>query len=445
MSDKYEAIEELGRGGFGVVEKVRDSRGGHFARKTFCPSPGIPREAHAGLKKRFRREVMTQSEHGGKAILPIIDYDLDGDSPWFVMPLAEKTYTEQIEEDRANGIINADALADILNGLESLHELDYTHRDLNPNNILLHDGRWKLSDLGAVLPPSGHTVTLTEQTVIYTENYCAPEQRKDFHRARPSADIYSFGCILHDIFVNGHRTPYQKHTAEGPIGIIIEKCTEQNPDRRPSISKLRELLLDTLIELGGKCAVRDEQASAWLVKLDSIDSWSDDDYENFARFFASLDLHARTDGHQSQWVHSLSTPFLTRVTSDALLTIATRDDGVSHSIIEKYCEWAGSTAFLFHYADTVCSRLTTLFDNGGPQVKALALVSMLRLGSSHNRWHVMRCALSRCSDPDMPRELAVRLRMEISIENGNSPLRRCVSELQWDNNRVHPEIRKLLK
>jgi serine/threonine protein kinase len=445
MPDKYKFQQELGRGGFGVVEKVQDEHGQVLARKTFKPSQAVPTSAYDSLRKRFKREVLTQSEHGGNAILPVIDYDLDGDSPWFVMPLATKVYTQQIQEDRTSGTFDADALADIINGLESLHQLDYTHRDLNPNNILLHDGRWKLSDLGAVLPPAGHTVTLTEQTVIYTEAYCAPEQRKDFHKARPSADIYSLGCILHDIFGTGERTPYHKHTADGAIGIVIEKCTEINPDKRPTISKLRVLLLDVLIEMGGKCAVQDAKAGEWLNKLDSIDEWKNEDYDNFARFFASLDTSARENGQDERWVHSLSTPFLTRVPSPALAVIAKKDDGISHGIIEKYCEWAGSTDFLFHFADIVCSRLATIYDNGSSQVRAMSLVTLLKLGDTHNRWHVMRSALLRCSDVNMSSNLATRLRMEIVVEGAESSLERCVQELKWSIDRLHPEIRKLVE
>jgi len=123
------------------------------------------------------------------------------------MPLADRTYENQIADDRSSGSVDIDAIADILNGMQYLHDMGYVHRDLNPKNILLHDGNWKLSDLGAVLPPTGHTVTLTEGTIIYTEKYCSPEQRNDFHKAQAPADIYSFGCIFHDIYGTNVRVP----------------------------------------------------------------------------------------------------------------------------------------------------------------------------------------------------------------------------------------------
>jgi len=240
----HTTIKLLGRGGFGKVEEIRDDQNRVVAKKTFLPAYTIDVAYHDKLRKRFKREVETQRQLGGNEIIPIIDFSMSGDSPWFTMPLAEKLYQDQIVADKKSGKVDIDAIADILNALQFLHQMEFVHRDLNPRNILKHDGKWKLSDFGAVLPPTGNTATLTEDTIIYTEQYCAPEQRRDFHASKPSADVYSFGCILHDLFGDRARTPYGKHSAPGPIGLIIEKCTEQAPERRPSIRVLRGLVLD---------------------------------------------------------------------------------------------------------------------------------------------------------------------------------------------------------
>ena len=375
--------------------------------------------------------------------MPILDNDLKGDEPWFLMPIAEKTYEEQIKIDRLKGKIDIDAIADILNGLEYLHEFGYVHRDLNPKNILLVEDTWRLSDFGAVLPPSGQTVTLTEGTAIYTEQYCAPEQKNDFHNAKPAADIFSFGCILHDIFGNGTRTPYSKVTAPGVMGHVIEKCTEKTPARRPNIRALRTLVIDQLIEIGGHCKVEDEESDHWLEKLDKIDSWKDNDFDQFARFFESLDIHEKEDGYEDDWVSSLSTPFLTRLPSVAIKKIVERGDGFCDAILEKYCLWAGNTGFLFAFADTIATRLASIFDQGRPEHKAMAFASLVNLGADHNRWYVMRKALRRVGKNEIDEKLAQRLRIELVAEELERKFERCLEIVQWDVDLLHPELRKI--
>lgn len=441
----YTRVREIGRGGFGVVEEVADQDGRRFARKTFAPAASVPVAAHANLRKRFRREIITQQELGGTEILPVLDHGMDGADPWFVMPLADQTYQQKIAQDKANGAVDVKPLADILNGLQRLHDLGYVHRDLNPNNILLSDGVWKVSDLGSVLPPSGQTVTLTEDTIIYTERYCAPEQRQDFHNAQGSADVYSLGCILHDLYGTYTRTPYAQHSANGAIGVIIEKCTNHNPLKRPKIELLRTLVLDAVLEEGGLCAVEDEQASEWLHRLEGIEQWGDSDFEQFARFFANLDTSEKADGHVSGWVYSLSTPFLTRISSDAIRRIVERHDGVSSAIVDKYCDWTRKTAFEFNFSDNVCSRLTAIFDHGTPADKASAFAALVSLGSSHNRWYIMRCMLNRCQRDRIDSGLAKRLAIELKTEELEWTFNRCIMELKYDKLQVAPELIALCK
>lgn len=442
---KYTVCDEIGRGGFGVVHKVTDEKGDYYAMKTFAPASYIPTFTHDKLRKRFRREVMIQKELGGAEILPVLDSCLDIEDPWFVMPLAESTYDKHIEQYRSGTTIDVDAVADILNGLDFLHKHGFVHRDLNPKNILLHDKKWKLSDLGAVLPPTGMTVTLTEGTAIYTEQYCAPEQRHDFHSAKPPADIYSFGCILHDIFGTTSRIPYGRCSADGAIGIIIEKCTDPIPNKRPSIDVLRTLVIEALIEAGGLCKVVDEKAEEWLARLDNIADWKDAEYEAFARFYAALDITERSPGHENAWVYSLSTPFLTRLSNAALISISRRNDEVADAVIGKFCEWVNTTSFLFSYSDLICTRLISIYENGSLNHKAMSFASMLRLGASHNRFYIMREALARLSPTSLPAEMSKRIKIEIQVEKLEWALKHCVEATEWNVEQIHPDISTLLK
>lgn len=440
-SETYTVIERIGRGGFGVVEKVRDKNGEFFARKTFAPQVLDPKVQN-NFRKRFKREVIIQQELGGAEILPVIDHDLNCQDPWFIMPLADKVYSAQIKDDKFEGNLNVAPITDILNAMQFLHKLGYVHRDLNPNNILLHEGKWKLSDLGSILPPSGGTVTLTQDTIILTEKYCAPEQRMDFHNAQEEADIYSFGCILHDIFNGKERTPYATHTATGGIGIVIEKCTHQNPKRRPSLRKLKSLVLDTILDDGDTCKIENEKSSEWLARLSRVEEWDEKSFDEFARFFAELDYEERTSGMSVKWVDSQSTPFLTRMPLEAMVYISKRKDGTATAIIEKYCEWAGETPFDFDFADSICMRLASVFDEGSNSMKAYAFAVMVRLGNTHNRLYVMRSMVNRCKKDVCKPSLEKRLAIEIKTEDIEWDFKRCILEIGLDPSKLAKDLAK---
>lgn len=426
---QYERICKIGNGGFGIVEEVKGSQGQRFARKTFV-APQNDSQAKMKLKKRFSREVKTQLEIGGDEIFPILDYDLNCEDPWFVMPLAQATYREQIKNDQFEGNVTVSALGDILNALQKMHDLGFVHRDLNPNNVLLHDGKWKLSDLGAILPPNGGTIVLTEDTAIFTESYCAPEQRKNFHSAEPTADIYSFGCILHDLFGKGQRTPYAQHTAEGDIGVIIERCTHLNPAKRPTLSRLRSLLFEALRDEEIVSRRLDEKSEEWLERLEDLKRWPEEMVEDFGRFFLSLDTEERANGRDEKYLQSETTPFLTRLSIKTIKRLSKAGKGVTNAVLEKYCEWVDSTDFDFDFSDNVCLRLRSIIEHGGPTQAAAAFLALVRLAHGHNRYFVMRTVVALSRNEQLDSNLVRRIAMELKIEGREHEFKGCVRTLK---------------
>lgn len=214
-------------------------------------------------------------------------------------------------------------------------------------------------------------------------------------------------------------------------------------ERRPTVSVLRGMLLNALVEIGGHCKVVDERSEEWLEKLSAISQWSEEEFDDFVRFFAQLDLHERVEGHENEWIYSLSTPFLTRLPTTALVKIAQRTDGGANAIVDKYCQWARTTNFLFHFADTVCNRLVAIFDNGDTATKALAMIALIALGESHNRWYVMRCMLRRCAADEISNNVSRRLAIEIQTEEVERQFCRCIDEAGWDIAQLTSDLAKL--
>jgi len=268
-----EVIDVIGiinYGGFGKIERVRLKDRSFAARKTFEPNnQNLTKDQIKKFRERFIREVRVMERLPENMFIKILYSNLDGENPWYLMPVATKVYDQQIALDKKLNN-EPEGLADILNSLEHLHKMGLKHRDLKPPNILFHDGSWKLADFGLI--SADHTLNTTftsTNSALGTQLYCAPEQIQNFHSVQEQADIYSFGCILHDIYGDGQRVPYRKQTAPGTIGLIIEKCTDENPLKRfPNVRALRSVLLSVLAK-GTKEEKASTDTTIWLEKIEN--------------------------------------------------------------------------------------------------------------------------------------------------------------------------------
>ncbi len=225
----YTKIKELGRGGFGLVTEVTNQHNQRFAMKEFNPSGDIQAVIDKGIvsladiKKRFFKEVKYQSQVKSRNVVQIIESDLKNTVPWYVMELGVGTLKDDLTLDRTLGENLQTALFDILAGLEAIHSLDITHRDLKPVNVLKFNEengsvRYAISDFGLITTIASDTTTITQTGHGGgTPIYAAPELMTNFKYATPTADIYSFGAILHDIFGSGYRTPYVELTVPGHL------------------------------------------------------------------------------------------------------------------------------------------------------------------------------------------------------------------------------------
>lgn len=203
----YELLEEINRGGMGVVYRARELRLNRIVALKMILAGEFAGEDHV---RRFRleAEAAAQLEHPG--IVPIHEIGAVGGQPFYTMSFVEGAGLDQFGEHGVPDITRAARIIQqVAEAVDYAHQHGIVHRDLKPANILVdEEGFPRITDFGLAKRTDGSSDLTRTGQILGTPGYMAPEQAAgESKEIGAAADIYSLGGLLY--FVLTGRPPFQ--------------------------------------------------------------------------------------------------------------------------------------------------------------------------------------------------------------------------------------------
>ncbi|MFC2157653.1 protein kinase [Acidobacteriota bacterium] len=216
FAGKYKIIEEIGRGGMGIVYKAEDTKLKRKVALKFLPAE-LMQDKHA--KARFLQEAQAAAALNHPNICTVYEVDVADDQTFIAMEFIEgQTLKDKIDSGPLDIDDAVKITTQVAEGLAEAHAKGIVHRDIKPANIILTDkGTAKIMDFGIAKLATG--VDLTQpSTLIGTVAYMSPEQARG-DEVDLRTDIWSLGAIFYEM-LTGER-PFQKSQEQALIYAIL--------------------------------------------------------------------------------------------------------------------------------------------------------------------------------------------------------------------------------
>src|SRR5499433_1941737 len=262
----YELLEEIGRGGQGVVFRARQKS---LNRIVALKVIGLGQWATRAHLRRFRLEAEAAASLDHPCLVPIYEVGQRDGQCYFSMKFVEGGQLDEVVKHTPMSNRQAvELMAKVARTVHYAHEHGILHRDIKPGNILL-DGKGEpnLTDFGlARLVESESTVTRTVE-VLGTPSYMAPEQAAGNNiKLTRGADVYGLGAVLYHL-LTGH-PPFAGGTTYETIKLLLEAEPRQPRLWNPKVDRDLSTICLKCLEKDPKC-----RYSSALALAEDLERW----------------------------------------------------------------------------------------------------------------------------------------------------------------------------
>jgi serine/threonine-protein kinase len=247
----YELLDEVGRGGMGIVYKARQARLNRVVALKMILTARL--DSPIDLE-RFQREAEAPANLEHPHVVPIYEVGEHQGQPYFSMKLLKGgSLDRQMARFARDLRAGVKVLAAVAGAVHFAHQQGLLHRDLKPANILLDgDDQPCVSDFGLARRLQAGCTLTQAGLVVGTPSYMAPEQAVGKKALTPAADVWSLGAMLYELLTG--RPPFRADTPLETLMRVVEgeaarpravsprvdrdletvclKCLEKDPSRR---------------------------------------------------------------------------------------------------------------------------------------------------------------------------------------------------------------------
>ena len=238
IGERYEILAEIGRGGFAVVYRARDSKLGREVAAKRLQGPAVTGALGQQVLDRFAREGQTIAALNHRNIVMVYDHDRDQDGAYVVMEYVGGGSLRDLLKSKGGKLEVAEAVElvkGVARGLGYAHRKNLVHRDIKPANILLakEGGELipKIADFGLARLGTESELSLSGMG-MGTPWYMPPEQRRNAKGVNHTADLYALGKTLYELVTGEVPDTVELEKLPAWLRPVIQRCIKNNPEER---------------------------------------------------------------------------------------------------------------------------------------------------------------------------------------------------------------------